>query len=287
MAAKIIDGRLVAKSIREGLKEEVENLKKDGIEPGIAVVLVGENPASMVYVKNKGEACRSTGIYSEEHRLPEDTSESELLDLIERLNRDSRIHGILVQLPLPSHINKDKILKAISPDKDVDGFHEINMGRLFTGQEGLVPCTPFGIIKLLEHYNIPVDGKFAVIVGRSNIVGKPVAMMLLQRNATIAMCHTRTANMKEICRMGDIIIAAAGRPGMITGEMIKEGAVVIDVGINRLESGKLAGDVDFESASKKASWITPVPGGVGPMTIAMLLYNTVESAKIFYAKEKK
>lgn len=285
MTAKIIDGKLVAKTIREGLKAEVDVLKKDGIEPGIAVVLVGESPASMVYVKNKGEACRSTGIYSEEHRLPDSTEESELLALIDRLNMDARIHGILVQLPLPNHINKDKILKAISPEKDVDGFHEINMGRLFTGQEGLVPCTPFGIIKLLEHYNIPVGGKFAVIVGRSNIVGKPVAIMLLHKNATIAVCHTRTANLQEICSMADIVIAAAGRPGMITGDMIKEGAVVIDVGINRLESGKLAGDVDFESASKRAEWITPVPGGVGPMTIAMLLYNTVKAAKLVSSKQ--
>lgn len=279
MAAKIIDGRLVAKNIREGLKAEVEKLKEEGIEPGLAVVLAGENPASMIYVKNKGEACRSAGIYSEEHRVPDSIEESALLELISRLNMDSRINGILVQLPLPSHINKNKILKAISPDKDVDGFHEINMGRLLTGQEGLVPCTPFGIIKLIEHYNIPVDGKFAVIVGRSNIVGKPVAMMLLQKNATIAICHSRTANIREICTMGDIVIAAAGRPGMITGDMIKEGAVVIDVGINRLESGKLTGDVDYESASKRAGWITPVPGGVGPMTIAMLLYNTVKAAK--------
>lgn len=279
MPAKIIDGRLVAKNIREGLKAEVEKLKEEGIEPGLAVVLAGENPASMIYVKNKGEACRSAGIYSEEHRVPDSIEESALLELICRLNMDSRINGILVQLPLPSHINKNKILKAISPDKDVDGFHEINMGRLLTGQEGLVPCTPFGIIKLLEHYNIPLDGKFAVIVGRSNIVGKPVAIMLLQKNATIAICHSRTANMREICAMGDIVIAAAGRPGMITGDMIKEGAVVIDVGINRLESGKLAGDVEYESASERAGWITPVPGGVGPMTIAMLLYNTVKAAK--------
>lgn len=274
-----MDGKAVAKSIREGLKEEVDRLKKEDIYPGLAVVLVGDNPASMIYVKNKGEACRAAGIYSEEHRLPEDTKESELLELINRLNNDPRIHGILVQLPLPSHIDKDRVLKSISPEKDVDGFHEINMGRLLTGQEGLVPCTPLGIMKLLEYYHIPVEGRFAVVVGRSNIVGKPVAMMLLQRNATVTICHTRTRNMTETCRMADILIAAAGKPGMITGDMIKDGAVVIDVGINRSDMGKLIGDVDFESVSKKAGWITPVPGGVGPMTIAMLLYNTVKAAK--------
>ena len=280
MSANIMDGKAVARNIREGLKEEVEGLKKKGIHPGLAVVLVGENPASMVYVKNKGEACRSAGIYSEEHKLPAETKEADLLGLINQLNKDPRIHGILVQLPLPAHINKDRILASVSPEKDVDGFHEINMGRLLIGQEGLVPCTPLGIVKLLEHYHIPVEGRFAVVVGRSNIVGKPVAMMLLQRNATVTICHTRTKNMGEVCRMADILIAAAGRPGMITADMIREGAVVIDVGINRLDTGKLAGDVDFESASKKAGWITPVPGGVGPMTIAMLLYNTVKAAKM-------
>ena len=280
MSARIMDGKAVARSIREGLKEEVEGLKKKGIHPGLAVVLVGENPASMVYVKNKGEACRSAGIYSEEHKLPAETKEADLLGLINQLNKDPRIHGILVQLPLPAHINKDRILASVSPEKDVDGFHEINMGRLLIGQEGLVPCTPLGIMQLLEHYHIPVEGRFAVVVGRSNIVGKPVAMMLLQRNATVTICHTRTKNMGEVCRMADILIAAAGRPGMITADMIREGAVVIDVGINRLDTGKLAGDVDFESASKKAGWITPVPGGVGPMTIAMLLYNTVKAAKM-------
>jgi len=280
MSANIMDGKAVARNIREGLKEEVEGLKKKGIHPGLAVVLVGENPASMVYVKNKGEACRSAGIYSEEHKLPAETKEADLLGLINQLNKDPRIHGILVQLPLPAHINKDRILASVSPEKDVDGFHEINMGRLLIGQEGLVPCTPLGIMQLLEHYHIPVEGRFAVVVGRSNIVGKPVAMMLLQRNATVTICHTRTKNMGEVCRMADILIAAAGRPGMITADMIREGAVVIDVGINRLDNGKLAGDVDFESASKKAGWITPVPGGVGPMTIAMLLYNTVKAAKM-------
>ena len=280
MSAKIIDGKAVSKKIREEIREEVEKLKSAGVHPGLAVVLAGDNPASRVYVKNKGEACRSAGIHSEEHKLPADVKESELIDIINRLNKDPRINGILVQLPLPLHINKDLVLKSISPDKDVDGFHEINMGRLFIGQEGLIPCTPSGIIKLLEYYNIPVEGKFAVVVGRSNIVGKPVAMMLLHRNATVAICHTRTKNLKEVCLMGDILIAAAGRQGMITGDMVKEGAVVIDVGINRMDNGKLTGDVDFESASKKAGWITPVPGGVGPMTIAMLLYNTLKAAKM-------
>ena len=279
MTAKIIDGKAVAKHIRENIAKEVEKLRHDGIHPGLAVVLVGSNPASMIYVRNKGEACKAAGIYSEEHRLPEDTTEAELLKLIDKLNNDNRIHGILVQLPLPERINKENILKAISPEKDVDGFHEINMGRLMTGHDGLVPCTPLGIIKLLEHYHIPVEGKNAVIVGRSNIVGKPVALMLLQRNATVTICHTRTKNMSELCRQADILIAAVGRSHMISGDMIKDGAVVVDVGINRQDSGKLVGDVDFEAASEKASWITPVPGGVGPMTIAMLLYNTVKAAK--------
>ena len=279
MIAKILDGKAVAKHIRENIAKEVEHLRRDGIHPGLAVILVGNNPASMVYVRNKGEACRTAGIHSEEHRLPEDTSEAVLLKLIDKLNNDNRVHGILVQLPLPERINKENILKAISPDKDVDGFHEINMGRLMSGHDGLVPCTPLGIIKLLEHYHIPIEGKYAVIVGRSNIVGKPVALMLLQRNATVTICHTRTKNMSEVCRQADILIAAVGRIHMISGDMIKEGAVVVDVGINRLECGKLAGDVDFAGASEKASWITPVPGGVGPMTIAMLLYNTVKAAK--------
>ena len=279
MTAKILDGKAVAKHIRENIAKEVENLRHEGIHPGLAVVLVGNNSASLVYVRNKGEACRTAGIHSEEHRLPEDTSEAELVKLIDKLNNDNRIHGILVQLPLPERINKENILKAISPEKDVDGFHEINMGRLMTGHDGLVPCTPLGIIKLLEHYHIPVEGKNAVIVGRSNIVGKPVALMLLHRNATVTICHTRTKNMSELCRQADILIAAVGRIHMISGDMIKEGAVVVDVGINRQDNGKLAGDVDFAAASEKASWITPVPGGVGPMTIAMLLYNTVKAAK--------
>lgn len=286
MAAKIIDGKAVAKQIRENIAKEVEKLRHENIHPGLAVVLVGNNPASMVYVRNKGEACRSAGIYSEEHRLPEDTSETDLLKLIDKLNNDNRVHGILVQLPLPERINKENVLKAISPEKDVDGFHEINMGRLLTGQDGLVPCTPLGIIKLLEHYHIQVEGKNAVIVGRSNIVGKPVALMLLNRNATVTICHTRTKSMSEVCRQADILIAAVGRSHMIKGDMIKEGAVVIDVGINRQESGKLAGDVEFDGASEKASWITPVPGGVGPMTIAMLLYNTVKAARHITGKQR-
>ncbi|MCC7203221.1 MAG: bifunctional methylenetetrahydrofolate dehydrogenase/methenyltetrahydrofolate cyclohydrolase FolD [Nitrospirae bacterium] len=285
MSAKIIDGKSVARHIIENIAKEVNKLRHEGIHPGLAVVLVGNNPASMVYVRNKGEACRSAGIYSEEHRLPEDASEDELLRLIERLNNDNKINGILVQLPLPERINKDNVLKAISPEKDVDGFHEINMGRLITGQDGLVPCTPLGIIKLLDHYHITVEGKNAVIVGRSNIVGKPVALMLLNRNATVTICHTRTKNMQEVCRQADILIAAVGRSHMISGDMIKEGAVVVDVGINRQADGKLAGDVDFERASEKASWITPVPGGVGPMTIAMLLYNTVKAARHMAGKQ--
>lgn len=279
MTARIIDGKAVAKHIRENIAKEVEKLRHEGVHPGLAVVLVGNNPASMVYVRNKGEACRTAGIYSEEIRLAEETTEAELLGVIDKLNKDNRIHGILVQLPLPERINRENVLKAISPEKDVDGFHEINMGRLMTGQDGLVPCTPLGIIKLLDHYHIPVEGKNAVIIGRSNIVGKPVALMLLNRNATVTICHTRTKNMSELCRQADILIAAVGRPHMISGDMIKEGAVVVDVGINRQDSGKLVGDVEFGGAAEKASWITPVPGGVGPMTIAMLLYNTLKAAR--------
>jgi len=279
MAAIIMNGKTVAESIREELRGEVEKLEGAGIRPGLAVILVGEDPASMIYVRNKGKACHAVGIYSEEHRLPGDIKETELLELIDRLNNDPHIHGILVQLPLPPHINKDLVLESISPDKDVDGFHVVNMGRLLTGEEGLAPCTPLGIVRLLEYYHITIEGKFAVIVGRSTIVGKPVALMLLQRNATVVICHRKTKNLTEICRMADILIAAAGRPAIITGEMIKDGAVVIDVGINRLDNGRLVGDVDFEAASKRAGWITPVPGGVGPMTIAMLLYNTLKAAK--------
>ena len=285
MSARIIDGKKVANALRKEISNEVRQLKEDGITPGLAVILVGEDPASLVYVRKKNEACKEVGIYSEEYHLPAEIKETDLLELIDRLNRNSRIHGILVQLPLPSHMDQNKVIQAILPEKDVDGFHEINMGRLLLGHAGLVPCTPLGIIHLLEYYNIPIEGRVAVVVGRSNIVGKPVSLMLLQRNATVIICHSRTKDLKGITSTGDILVVAAGRPNMITGDMIKEGSVIIDVGINRLENGKLTGDVDFESASRKAGWITPVPGGVGPMTVTMLLYNTVKAARFFKCPE--
>ncbi len=282
MSAHLIDGKRIAMEVREEVRIEAERLRKLGVNPGLAVVLVGEDPASRIYVKHKGEACRSAGIHSEEYRLPETTSEDELLALVKKLNRDPKIHGILVQLPLPLGIRKERILQTVSPEKDVDGFHEINAGRLLIGAEGpegFVPCTPLGVLRLIESCGMAITGKEAVVVGRSNIVGKPAALLLLQKNATVTLCHSRTRDLAEVCRRAEILVAAIGRPRIITGEMIRPGAVVIDVGINRLPDGKLAGDVDFESARKRAGWITPVPGGVGPMTIAMLLHNTLLAAK--------
>ncbi len=273
----LLNGGRIAAHIRAELTVAIA---ASSIRPHLSSVRVGDDPASAMYLRAKERACAEVGITCSRHDFPGTVATEALVGRIRSLNDDASVHGILVQLPLPHAIETDGVIAAVDPAKDVDGFHEINMGRLLTGQEGLVPCTPLGIMKLLEHYHIPVEGRFAVVVGRSNIVGKPVAMMLLQRNATVTLCHTRTKNMEEVCRMADILIAAAGRPGMITADMIREGAVVIDVGINRLDTGKLAGDVDFESASKKAGWITPVPGGVGPMTIAMLLYNTVKAAKM-------
>lgn len=279
MTARIIDGKGISDEIKATIKVEVERLKEKGITPGLAVVLVGENSASKVYVKNKQKACENVGIYSEEHKLPETAAQEELLSLVNRLNKDSKIHGILVQLPLPKHIDSDTILKAISPSKDVDGFHPYNIGMLLIGQPIFIPCTPYGVMKMIEHTGIPVEGKIAVVVGRSNIVGKPVALLLMQKNATVTICHSRTKDLNEICRRADILVAAIGRQRMIKADMVKEGAVVIDVGINRLDNGSLVGDVDYEEVSRKAGWITPVPGGVGPMTITMLLNNTLEAAK--------
>ncbi|MBI5197451.1 MAG: bifunctional methylenetetrahydrofolate dehydrogenase/methenyltetrahydrofolate cyclohydrolase FolD [Nitrospirae bacterium] len=282
MPAQLIDGKRIALEIREEIRKEVEGLKQQGIQPGLTVVLVGEDPASKVYVKNKGEACRSVGIHSEEYRLPETVSEAELTALIRKLNEDQRIHGILVQLPLPRGIRKDKVLQTVSPLKDVDGFHEINAGKLLIGPEageGFVPCTPLGIMRLVDSCGIPIEGKEAVVVGRSNIVGKPAALLLLQRNATVTLCHSKTQDLADVCRRADILVAAIGRARMVAGDWVKPGAVVIDVGMNRLPDGKLCGDVDFEAARRRAGWITPVPGGVGPMTIALLLHNTVLSAK--------
>ncbi len=279
-AARIINGKEIAAGIMAALKDEVENLlERHGLTPGLAVVLVGENPASKVYVRNKTKACAETGIRSFQHTLHEGTKLEELLALIKELNESKDVHGILVQMPLPRHIDSAAILEAISPDKDADGFHPCNMGRLMAGAGALQPCTPLGIMKLLDSTGMDISGKDAVVVGRSNIVGKPVAMMLLARSATVTVCHSKTADIAKKIERADIVIAALGRPGFVKGEWIKQGAVVIDVGINRMDDGSLAGDVDFEGALKRASFITPVPGGVGPMTIAMLLRNTVEAAK--------
>jgi methylenetetrahydrofolate dehydrogenase (NADP+)/methenyltetrahydrofolate cyclohydrolase len=276
---KIIDGKAIAAEIREEIAKDVEALIGQGVTPGLAVVLVGDDPASRVYVSMKEKACEKAGIFSDEHKLPAETTEAQLLALIDDLNKDERIDGILVQLPLPDHIDESKILEAISPAKDADGFHPYNVGRLVTGNPLFQPCTPYGVMKMLEHVGVDLTGKEVVVVGRSNIVGKPVALMCLAKHATVTLCHSRTRNLAEQVSRADVLIAAVGRPEMIKGEWIKEGAVVIDVGVNRVGEKKLVGDVEFETARARASAITPVPGGVGPMTITMLLYNTVESAK--------
>jgi methylenetetrahydrofolate dehydrogenase (NADP+)/methenyltetrahydrofolate cyclohydrolase len=279
--AEIIDGKKVSQHIREEVAREVEKLKNEtGTTPGLAAVLVGDNPASEIYVRNKRRACEQVGIYSEEYKLSKETTQNELLSLIDKLNNDKKIHGILVQLPLPEQIESTKILRSVSPSKDVDGFHPENVGLLVEGNPRFISCTPNGIMKMLDFYNIEIKGKEAVVVGRSNIVGKPTAILLLHRHATVTICHSRTTRLDEVVRRADILVAAIGRPNFITEDMVKEGAVVIDVGINRNKDGKLIGDVDFEKVKGKASYITPVPGGVGPMTIAMLLWNTVESAKM-------
>ncbi|MHC5179767.1 MAG: bifunctional methylenetetrahydrofolate dehydrogenase/methenyltetrahydrofolate cyclohydrolase FolD, partial [Planctomycetota bacterium] len=280
MTAQIIDGKQVAADMRAELKEKVTDLKTKGITPGLAVVLVGEDPASKSYVTAKERACEEIGIYSDDNRLAADTKEEDLLALIDKLNTDPKINGILVQLPLPKHIDEDKVLLAIDPAKDVDGFHPVNVGKMVVGQDAFLPCTPHGVIQLLLRNNVPLEGAEVVIVGRSNIVGKPLANMLIQKaptgNATVTVCHTRTKNMAEHVRRADIIIAAAGWPNTVTADMVKDGAVVIDVGVNRVEDAtkkrgyRLAGDVDFEAVKEKASLITPGPGGVGPMTITML-----------------
>jgi methylenetetrahydrofolate dehydrogenase (NADP+)/methenyltetrahydrofolate cyclohydrolase len=278
--AAIIDGKAVAREIQKQIKEEIDGLKRRwGMVPGLGVVLVGDDPASHLYVRNKEKACKEAGIRSQEHLLPASVSEKELLSVIHSLNRDKQIHGILVQLPLPAHIRSDKILEAVSPLKDVDGFHPVNQGLLLLGAEGLKPCTPLGIMKLLDSIGCDPKGKNATVVGRSNIVGKPVALMLLARHATVTLCHSRTAQLKDEVSRADILVVAIGKAGLVRGDWIKPGAVVIDVGSNRLPSGKFVGDVEFESAKERASWISPVPGGVGPMTICMLLFNTLRAAK--------
>jgi methylenetetrahydrofolate dehydrogenase (NADP+)/methenyltetrahydrofolate cyclohydrolase len=277
MTARIIDGKAISATRRIRVAERVAELKASGVTPGLAVVMVGEDPASQVYVRNKQQGCDEAGIYSEKHVLESSASEAELLSLIEELNVRPGIHGILVQLPLPSQIDEEKVLEAIEPRKDVDGFHPMNVGRLLVGKEALLPCTPHGCMVLLEEIGYDLSGKEAVVVGRSNIVGKPVALMLLEKHATVTVCHSRTQNLADVVRRADVVVAAVGRPEMIKGSWLKPGAVVIDVGINRTNSG-LVGDVELSSASEVASAITPVPGGVGPMTIAMLLENTVAAA---------
>lgn len=274
---QVIDGKKISQEIKDELREKVVSLKNEGKEAALAVILVGNDPASTVYVGNKKKACEYIGIRSQSYELPEDTSEDELLELIEKLNQDDSVNGILVQLPLPEHISEDKIIRAISPLKDVDGFHPQNVGKLVIGEEGFVPCTPAGIILLLKRSGIEIEGKNCVVVGRSNIVGKPMALLMLRENATVTVAHSRTRNLKEICRQADILIVAIGKPQFITAEYIKEGAVVIDVGIHRDENNKLCGDVKYDEVAEHTSAITPVPGGVGPMTIAMLMHNCVES----------
>ena len=277
--SQIIDGKELAKNIRLKLKDEVTELKNADIKPKLAVIMVGDDKASKVYVRNKSKACEDVGIEYEEHILPASTKMEELLELIEKLNNDEAIHGILVQSPLPEGLDANVAFRTISPKKDVDGFNPINVGKLSLNQDCFVSCTPFGIIKMLEAYNIQIEGANAVIIGRSNIVGKPLAKCLLNKNATVTVCHSKTKNLKEITKQADILIAAIGKPKFITEDMVKKGATIIDVGINRMEDGKLLGDTDFENIKDKVSYITPVPGGVGPMTIAMLMHNVVKAAK--------
>ncbi|MBR6682350.1 MAG: bifunctional methylenetetrahydrofolate dehydrogenase/methenyltetrahydrofolate cyclohydrolase FolD [Clostridia bacterium] len=278
--AKIIDGKAISAAIRGEIAAEVEQMKKNnGLVPGLAVIIVGEDPASQVYVRNKKKDCDETGINSIVHALPENTTQEELLALVHKLNNDDNVHGIIVQLPLPKHLDSELIINNIDSKKDVDAFHPYNVGKIMIGDYEFLPCTPAGVMALLERSNIEVAGKNCVVVGRSNIVGKPQAMMLLHKNGTVTICHSKTKDLAEVCRSADVLVVAIGRAKMITGDMIKEGAVVIDVGMNRDENGKLCGDVDYESAEKKASYITPVPGGVGPMTRVMLLQNTLSAAK--------
>ncbi|WEG14318.1 bifunctional methylenetetrahydrofolate dehydrogenase/methenyltetrahydrofolate cyclohydrolase FolD [Pullulanibacillus sp. KACC 23026] len=279
MTAELISGKEVAQAKRQDLKQQAAALKEKGIVPGLVVLLVGENPASLSYVKGKVKACEEVGIYSELKRYPETITEEALLKEIEHYNKADHIDGILVQLPLPDHISEHKVIDTISPEKDVDGFHPINVGRMVTGQDAFLSCTPYGIVEMIKYKNIPISGKHVVIVGRSNIVGKPASLLFLRENATVSIAHSRTTNLSEITRQADILVVAAGRENLVSGDDIKEGAVVIDVGMNRSAKGKLVGDVHFESAKEKASYITPIPGGVGPMTITMLLANTLQSAK--------
>lgn len=277
MSANIIDGKAISAAVKEQVRDEIA---RDKLTVGLAVVIVGDDPASRVYVNNKKKACEFCGIKSYEYALPADTTQNELLELIDTLNADKNVNGILVQLPLPKHLDEKAVIKRISPNKDVDAFHESNVGRIMIGNYSFLPCTPAGCMELIRSTGVEVAGKECVVIGRSNIVGKPMAMLLLHENGTVTVCHSKTRDLAEVCRRADILVAAVGRPNFVTADMVKPGAVVIDVGINRLENGKLCGDVKFDEVSQIAGWITPVPGGVGPMTIAMLMRNTVTAARI-------
>jgi methylenetetrahydrofolate dehydrogenase (NADP+)/methenyltetrahydrofolate cyclohydrolase len=278
MPARILDGKSLAASIRLDLKQKVDALVRHGVQPGLAVILAGDDPASKVYVRNKTHACEEVGVRSQQIDYPASVTQEELIGRIRKLNADPAVHGILVQLPLPKHIDSARVLEAVAPQKDVDGFHESNLGALLAGKPRVVPCTPAGVMRILEHAGVALAGKHAVVIGRSNIVGKPVALLLLQKDASVTICHSKTKNLAEICRQADVLIAAVGRAKLVTSAMVKPGACVVDVGVNRLPDGKLAGDVDFDAVKEVAGAITPVPGGVGPMTIAMLLENCVKSA---------
>ena len=278
--ANIIDGKAISAAIRAEIKEATNEFEKEnGFRPGLAVIIVGEDPASQVYVRNKRRACEEVGFYSEAYELPAETTQEELNALVDKLNANDKIHGILCQLPLPKHLDENEVILRIDPKKDVDAFHPVNVGRIMIGDYSFLPCTPAGVMALLERSGIEISGKECVVVGRSNIVGKPQAMLLLHANGTVTICHSRTKNLAEVCRRADILVAAIGKADFFTGDMVKDGAVVIDVGMNRRADGKLTGDVDFESVAPKASYITPVPGGVGPMTITMLMQNTLTAAK--------
>ncbi len=277
--ANVIDGKKIAKKLREELISEVNELKEQGVYPGLAVILVGKDPAAQVYVSNRGRDCKELGIYSKEYILPEHTTQEELLKLIDKLNHDREIHGILVQLPLPTHINQNTILSSITPKKDVDVFHPENVGKIVSGDYVYLPCTPAGVMEIIKHSGVDLNGKKCVVIGRSNIVGKPIGLLMLHANCTVTICHSRTKNLKDICRSADVLIVAMGKPRYITKDMVREGAMIIDVGTNQDENGKLCGDVDFENVKEVAGYITPVPGGVGPMTRLTLLRNTIIAAK--------
>ena len=284
MSAIRMDGKMVSAKVRGSILEEVNKLKEQGVRPGLAVIIVGEDPASQVYVRNKERACEECGFYSEKYALPEETTQEQLLELIEELNHNPRIDGILCQLPVPKHIDDQAIIDAISPEKDVDAFHPVNVGKIMVGNFDFLPCTPAGVMQLLEEYGIDPQGKNCVVIGRSNIVGKPMSMLLLHKHGTVTICHSRTKNLKEICAQADILVAAVGKADFVTADMVKEGATVIDVGMNR-KDGRLCGDVCFDDVNEKAAYLTPVPGGVGPMTITMLMKNTLKAAKLHHGIE--